>query len=70
MQTSRHPLSQFAIFRESQLMERGEGDARTAKARLEHFSNTTPDHNWRFVVYNAHERHGEKLSTPASRSIH
>ena len=66
MQSNQYPFTRFAIFRDSQLIERADGDADQAKARLEHYSNTTPDHNWWFVTY----ENDDELSTPASRIIH
>jgi len=63
MQKSQHPNTRFAIFRDSELIERADGGEKIAKARLEHFSNTTPDHNWWFVTYDA----DSDLSAPATR---
>ncbi|MDH5188219.1 MAG: hypothetical protein OEW37_04600 [Rhodospirillaceae bacterium] len=65
MQKSQFPLTRFAIFRDSELIERANGGEKIAKARLEHFSNTTPDHNWWFVTYES----DDELSAPATRRV-
>lgn len=58
-------MTRFAIFRDNELIERAGGDAKIAKARLEHFSNTAPDYNWWFVIYES----DDELSAPPTRTI-
>ena len=62
MQSKQTPLTRFAIFKDNELIERVDGNIQQAKARLEHHSSMTPDHNWWFVTY----ENDDELSTPAS----
>ena len=66
MQSRPSPFTRFAIFKDSQLIERADGDTEQAKARLEHYSNITPDHNWWFVTYGA----DDEIPAAASRTVH
>ena len=63
MQKSQPANTRFAIFRDSELIERANGSEEIARARVDHFSSTTPDHNWWFVTYDA----DSDLAAPATR---